>query len=47
MIAIAEEGDMVFLQRFFVDLFVNLTPGRGVSIVIDVALTSIPLSTPS
>src|SRR5450830_428290 len=31
---------MVFLQRFFADLFMNLTPGRGISIVIDVALTS-------
>jgi DNA integrity scanning protein DisA with diadenylate cyclase activity len=32
---------MVFLQKFFADLFVNLTPARGISIVIDVALTSL------
>ncbi len=32
---------MVFLQRFFADLFMNLTPARGISILIDVALTSL------
>jgi len=32
---------MIFLQKFFADLFVSLTPGRGISIVIDIALTSL------
>lgn len=31
---------MIFLQKFFADLFVSLTPGRGISIVVDIALTS-------
>jgi diadenylate cyclase len=32
---------MIFLQKFFADLFVSLTPGRAISIVIDIALTSL------
>jgi diadenylate cyclase len=32
---------MIFLQKFFADLFVSLTPARGISIVIDIALTSL------
>jgi len=32
---------MIFLQKFFADLFVSLTPARGISIVSDIALTSL------
>lgn len=32
---------MVYLQKFFADLFIGLTPGRVASIVVDIALTSV------
>lgn len=32
---------MTFIQQFFADMLINLTPGRGVVILVDVALTAL------